>query len=62
MGVPLCTVADDLVHLVDVPLEQAQVGYRLVSASGLSIIYVAEDDIDRARTALERFGKFEGTS
>jgi len=62
MGVPLCTVAADLVHLVDVPLEQAQVSYRLVSARGMSIIYVAEDDINRARVALERFGKFEGTS
>lgn len=59
MGVPLCTVADDLVHLIDIPLEQAQVGYHLVSARGMSIIYVAEDDVNRARTALERFGTFE---
>jgi len=58
MGVPLCTVATDLVHLIDVPLEQAQVGYRLVSARGMSILYVGEADVDRARAALERFGTF----
>ena len=58
MTVALCTVAADLVHLVDVPLEQAQVSYRLVSARGMSILYVGEDDIDRARVALERFGTF----
>jgi len=58
MSVKLCTVADDLVHLIDIPLEQAQVGYHLVSAKGMSIVYVAEDDIDRARVALERFGTF----
>lgn len=58
MSVKLCTVADDLVHLIDIPLEQAQVRYSLVSARGMSIIYVSEDDIDRARATLERFGSF----
>ena len=63
MGVPLCTVATDLVHLIDVPLQQAQVSYHLVTgrsaaARRKTIIYVAEGDVDRARVALERFGTF----
>ncbi|MDD3942288.1 MAG: hypothetical protein PHS18_04155 [Sphaerochaetaceae bacterium] len=63
--ISLCTIDTDLVHLIDIPLEQAQVSYRLVTggspaARKMSIIYVAEADIDRARVALERFGTFRG--
>jgi hypothetical protein len=59
MGVRLCTIATDLVHLVDIPLTLAQVDYHVVTGSrGMAIIYVGEDDIDRARLALDKFGRF----
>lgn len=63
MTVALCTIATDLVHLIDIPLEQVQVRYHLVTGGSptvrkMSIIYVVEVDVDRARTALERFGTF----
>ena len=63
MTVRLCTVAAGMDHLVEVPLQQAQVAYTLARSGDRSTALVAEDDVDRARTALEKFGKFrEGAS
>jgi hypothetical protein len=59
MVVRLCTVAADQDHLVGVPLEQAQVPFTLDRSRGSStVVLIDEVDVDRARTALERFGTF----
>ncbi len=58
-AVRLCTVAADQDHLVGVPLEQAQVPFTLDRSRGSStVVLIDEVDVDRARTALERFGTF----
>ena len=57
-SVRLCTVAADMGHLVEVPLQQALVRYTLDRDGDRSTILIAETDVDRARTALERFGTF----
>lgn len=63
MVVRLCTVAADRDHLIEVPLEQAGITYLLDRAGETSTVLVAEADVDRARAALEKFGKFrEGAS
>ncbi len=58
MVVRLCTISSGYDHLVEVPLEQAQVPFALDRGDLSTVVLVAEADIDRARTALERFGTF----
>lgn len=59
MVVRLCTISSGYDHLVEVPLEQAQVPFTLDRSRGSStVVLIDEADIDRARTALERFGTF----
>ena len=58
MGVRLCTIAADHDHLVEVPLDQAQVAFTLDRGDLSTVVLVAEADIGRARAALERFGTF----
>ena len=59
MVVRLCTIAADQDHLVEVPLDQAQVPFTLDRSRGSStVVLIDEADIDRARTTLERFGTF----
>lgn len=58
-AVRLCSVDRDQDHLVDVPLQQAQVPFQ-VEAEGLkTVVLIAPDDVDRARAALAKFGTFE---
>ncbi|MFA7120231.1 MAG: hypothetical protein WC277_02010 [Bacilli bacterium] len=54
----LCTVALADAHLVEAPLEQAHVGYRVENG----VVLVEEQDQDRAVAALRRYGRFEGVN
>lgn len=58
MVVRLCTISSGYDHLVEVPLEQAQVAFTLDRGDLSTVVLVAEADIGRARAALERFGTF----
>ena len=58
-AVRLCSVDRDQDHLVEVPLQQAQVPFLLDQEGEKTIVLIAQDDIDRAREALEKFGKFQ---
>lgn len=60
MVVRLCSIAAGLVHLVEGPLQQAQVSFRLDQSGEQTVVLIAEADIDRARAALERVGTFRG--
>lgn len=59
-SVAFCTIAADQDHLVEVPLQQAQVPFTLDQEEGTTVVLVSQDDIDRARAALAKFGTFEG--
>ena len=50
----LCTVALADAHLVEVPLEQALVGYRVEDG----VVLVPEGSLSRAARALRRYGRF----
>lgn len=57
--IALCTIASADDHLIEVPLQQAQVPFQ-VEAEGLkTVVLIAPDDVDRARAALAKFGTFE---
>lgn len=56
--VRLCSVDRDQDPLIEVPLQQAQVSFQVEEGEGKTIVLIAQDDIDRARDALERFGTF----
>lgn len=58
--IALCTIASADDHLVEVPLQQAQVPYTVTRDGGSSTVLIADGDVDRAKTALERFGSFSG--
>jgi hypothetical protein len=58
--IPLCSVAADNAHLVEVPLTQAHVRFRVSHYTDIAIVKVPEGDVDRAAAALKRFGKFPG--
>lgn len=57
--ITLCTVAADFDHLIEVPLEQAQVPYVVIREGDRSLVKINPEDADRARRALERFGTFQ---
>jgi len=59
MSVPICSVAADMDHLIEVPLQQAQVKFTVFRAEDLTTVFVSADDVDRARTALAKYGTFE---
>lgn len=59
-AVQFCSVNRDQDHLVEGPLQQAQVSFRLDQSGEQTVVLIAEADIDRARAALERVGTFRG--
>ncbi len=52
--IPLCFIALEDVHLVEVPLEQAMISHLVEDG----VVLVEERDRDRATEALLRFGHF----
>jgi len=57
-AVKLCSVAQDLDHLVETPLQQAQVPFTLDRKAGKTVVLISRADVDRSRAALEKFGTF----
>ena len=57
--VKLCSVDPDLDHLIEVPLQQALVPFTLDQEGERTVVLVSQDDVDRARAALDKFGTFE---
>lgn len=58
-AVALCSVDRDQDPLIEVPLQQVQVPFLLDPEGEKTVVLITPDDIDRAREALEKFGKFQ---
>jgi len=50
----LCSVDREQDHLIEVPLQQAQIPFTLNRGDGKTVVLIAQDDIDRARAGLPR--------
>ena len=53
--IPLCFIDPEREHLIEVPLHLAMINYRVEDG----IVLVNEDDVDRAKVTLCRFGNFK---